>query len=123
MLSVSHVQVNRIRRVVMKLARGHAAYELYPRLEKPLEVTLVPLPMLSGRETFEDVTSGRLDLWPELGSRAYFSGRGKNPDQFEERGDWIMVQLGRYRYAVVETSGVLVRMVLSEYLVCQITWE
>ena len=48
-----------------------------------------------------------------------------NPAQletFDECG-WVVVQPDRYRYAVVETGGVVVRMVLSEYLACEVVWE
>lgn len=116
----------RIRKIVAKLARGHAAYELYPKLEEPDEVAFAPLSVVSDQErtAFEDVTAGNLITgWPELGSRAFLRASGKKPDQFEQMGDWIVVQPGRYRYAVVETGGVLVRMVLSEYLACLVAWE
>jgi hypothetical protein len=33
---------------------------------------------------------------------------------------WVIVQPGRYRYRVAQTS---VQMVLSEYLSCTVTWE
>ncbi len=115
-------EADRIRRVVMKLARGHTAYEFYPTLEAPDEVAFAPLSVLSEQErtAFEDVTAGKLDLWPELGSRAFLRAVGKKPDQCEQLGDWFVVQPGRYRYAVVETGGVLVRIVLSEYLACMV---
>ena len=115
----------RIRRIITKLARGHAAYEIYPKLEEPNEVVFAPLSLLfdQDRTAFEKTATGNLDLWPELGSRAFLRACGKRPDQFEQVGDWIVVQPGRYRYAVVETNGVQVRMVLSEYLACMVAWE
>ena len=49
-----------------------------------------------------------------------FSERAENsPNQYERLDDWIVVQQGRYRYAVAETGGVLILMVLSEYLACE----
>lgn len=109
----------------MKLARGHAAYQLYPKLEEPLEVTFAPLQVLSEQErsAFEHLTSAKPSLWPEMGSRAFLRAFGKSPDRFEQSGEWIVVQPNRYRYAVAETGGVLVRMVLSEYLACEVVWE
>ena len=118
-------EIDRVRKMVAKLAWGHAAYELYPKPEEPVEVAFAPLPVLSDQErvAFEDVTSRKPDLWPEIGGRAFLRAFGKKPDQFDQVGDWIVVQPGRYRYVVVETGEVLVRMVLSEYLACTVSWE
>ena len=118
-------ETDRVRKVMMKLARGHAAYELYPKLEEPDEVVLVPFPTMSGhdKDTFEDVAPGAPDLWPEIGSRAFLRALGKQPDQFDQVGKWVVVQPGRYRYSIVETGGVLVQIVLSEYLTCMVTWD
>jgi hypothetical protein len=118
-------ETDRVREVVTKLARGHVAYEMYPKMEEPDEVAFAPLQVMSGHEraAFEDVTSGTLAGWPEIGSRAFLRASGKNPDPFEQIGDWIVVQPGRYRYSVVEAGGVLVQMVLSEYLACAVSWE
>ena len=117
-------EINRVRKVISKLAQGHVAYELYPKIEEPLEVTFAPLPTLSKekRTAFENMTSGKLDLWPEIGSRAFLRACGKSPNRFEQSGDWVVVQPGRYRYAAVETGKDLVRIVLSEYLACKVSW-
>jgi len=118
-------EIDRVQKIISKLARGHVAYEFYPRIDEPLEVTFAPLPTLSEEEriAFEDMTPGKLDLWPEIGSRAFLRACGKSPDRFARSGDWVVVQPNRYRYAVVETGGILVRIVLSEYLACEILWE
>ncbi len=117
-------ECERIRKVITKLALGHVAYEFYPKVEEPVEVAFFPLTLLSDQEraVFEDVNSGRFGLFPEVGSRAFFRVLGKKPDQFEQIGDWIMVQPGRYRYATVEKNEILVRIVLSEYLACEVAW-
>lgn len=117
-------EIDRVRRIVIKLARGHVAHELYPQLEEPKEVVFAPLLVMSNDEIdeFDNGHGGGLRGWPEIGSRAFFRACGKSPDGFEQVGDWIIVQPGRYRYAVDET-GLLVRMVLSEYLACQVVWE
>lgn len=118
-------EADRVRKVVLKLARGHTAYELYPILEEPAVVSFAPLQILSDGEisAFEQLVSGKFDLWPEIGSRAFLRVLGKSPDRFPLSGDWIVVQRGRYRYAVSEADGVIVRMVLSEYLACEVVWE
>ncbi len=118
-------ETDRVKNVVLKLARGHAAYELYPKLEEPAVVGFVPLQTLSGaeRSAFDQLATDKPELWPEIGSRAFLRALCKFPDRFEHSGDWIVVQPGRYRYAVAETGGVLVRMVLSEYLACMVSWD
>ena len=118
-------ETDRVRNVILKLARGHTAYELYPKPEDPVHVEFTPLRILSEQQRmgFEGGGSGELSSWPEIGSRAFFRAYGSEPDALTQVGDWIVVQPGRYRYAVNETGGVLVRMVLSEYLACEISWE
>ncbi|UVK40580.1 hypothetical protein LHFGNBLO_002062 [Mesorhizobium sp. AR10] len=37
--------------------------------------------------------------------------------------DWVIVQKGVYRYAVMQTAGMLVRIVMREYLAVEIGWE
>lgn len=117
-------EIDRVRRIVVKLARGHAAYELYPQLEEPEQVVFAPFLVISDDEIaeFENGDGEGLRDWPEIGSRAFFRASGKSPDGFEQTGDWVMVQPGRYRYAVDEVPF-RVRIVLSEYLACQIVWE
>jgi hypothetical protein len=117
-------EADRIQNVVLKLARGHAAYELYPKLEEPTAVGFAPLPVLSDQEwsSFERIAGDKIDLWPEIGSRAFLRAFGKSPDHLPVSNGWVVVQPDRYRYAVSETGVVLVRMVLSEYLACEAVW-
>lgn len=101
-------EADRIRNVILKLARGHVAYELYPKLEKPSIVNFAPLQILSDaqRSAFELVASDdKIDLWPEIGSRAFLRAFGKSPDRLPFSGGWVVVQPERYRYAVIETSS------------------
>lgn len=118
-------EFDRVRKIVLKLAKGHAAYELYPKIEEPLEASFVPMQILNKeeRDAFENLASGSVNPWPEIGSRAFHRASGKSPDGRKEWGDWIVVQPGRYRYAVAETGGILARMVLSDYLACEVLWE
>lgn len=116
---------DRVRRVVVKLARGHSAYELsHPQIEEPNGVSVQPLVVMSDsdRETFENAGVGGLAGWPEIGSRAFHRAAGAHP-YADQPGAWITVQEGRYRYAVDQDGGVCVRIVLSEYLACTVEWE
>jgi len=124
--SLWETEADRIRNVVLKLARGHAAYELYPKLEEPSIVGFAPLQILSDDRifAFEQVAGGdRIGLWPDIGSRSFRRAFGKSPDRLPFTGGWVVVQPDRYRYVVVETGGVLVRMVLSEYPACEVVWD
>ncbi|MGO8926326.1 MAG: hypothetical protein ACLQU3_05475 [Limisphaerales bacterium] len=114
----------RVRNVILKLARGHAAYELgLPQLDDPARVIVTPLLGMSHteREEFERAGSGELRGWPEIGNRAFFRACGAPPYEKQD-GPWIPVQQDVYRYSVDQHRGVLVRIVLSEYLACEVEW-
>jgi hypothetical protein len=115
----------RVRNVVLKLARGHAAFELsLPQTEEPIRCLFAPLctmpPVTRGE--FERAGAGELRGWPEIGSRAFLRAAGASP-YADQGGPWVLVQENRYRYAVDQSGGVLVRMVLGEYLACEVEWE
>lgn len=119
-------KLHRVRTMVLKLARGHVAYELHPKLEEPIEVKFAPLLTLGSAEriAFENFESGDSGLWPEVGSRAFLREAGLSPDRLNRAGDWVLVQPDRYRYLVTETdTGAVVRIVLSEYLACEVIWD
>lgn len=115
-LSVFSVELDRVERIVVKLARGHSLYELNePQLSAPSSVAIAPLCLLDdeAREVFE---GQGFDMWPEVGSRAM--------QRLIEGGqEWITVQPGRYRYLATANSEVRVRLVLSEYLACEVIWD
>jgi hypothetical protein len=112
----------RIKAVALKLARGHAAFELSElSREEPSHIMIVPLQFLTpdARRHFE--TPPPISGWPEVGSRAmqrmFVAG-----DAFSGPG-WIDVREGQYRYLAVAEGAVLVRFVVGEYLACEIMWR
>ena len=114
------VEEERVRKVVLKNARGHAFYEYgEPMMDDPVGVSLMLLPSMSSadRASFEDVPSS--GLWPEVGSRMMtrlITGQDLN-------GPWIIVQDLIYRYSVSQVAGgLLVRSVLNEYLGTEVFW-
>jgi hypothetical protein len=117
-------ELDRVHNVILKLAKGHAAYELFPRWDEPEQLQVIPLTAMpqSDRDDFENAGSGELSGWPEIGTRAFMRACGAEPFS-DQRGPWIVVQPGRYRYSVDENGGVLVRIVLAEYLACVVNWE
>ena len=58
-------------------------------------------------------------LWPELGSRAFINSSSGKTSAY---GEWRVIQDGRYRYAIGQSSGDWVKFVLSEYLACRVVW-
>lgn len=115
--AIFQVEEARVRNLVLKLARGHANYELSEQhLKRPDFVGIAPLRTLTveQRHSFEEPPA--VNVWPEVGSRAM------NRIAVGDCG-WIDVQSGRYRYLAVAAGVVIIRMVLSEYLACEVIWQ
>lgn len=112
---------SRVRRVIAKLARGHAAFELGEfRVGDPDCVAFAPLSTLTEvqREDFESAPEAR--IWPEVACRAMVSLCEDNAPF----ASWMTVQSGRYRYlASAASTGTLIRIVISEYLACEVIWH
>lgn len=110
----------RVHRVIVKNARGHAFFEIgEPMLRDPTHVGVLPFEALSGEQRNEFEAVDFPGFWPEVGSRMMTRIlTGQDLD-----GPWVVVQEGVYRYAVMQTGGMLVRMVLSEYLAAEVIWD
>lgn len=119
------VEAKRVRRVLVKFARAHTIWEVSEqRLDEPTDFDFFVLSELPSavRERFESIP--RSDLLPELGSRAFSRTVVVGACAFPLNDDWVEVQEGRYRYAVAHTlQGVVVRMVVSEYMGCEVRWN
>ncbi|TDU28887.1 hypothetical protein DFR24_3267 [Panacagrimonas perspica] len=110
-----------LRKVVLKLARGHIAYELgQQRPEEPLRVDIAPFNLMTPerRREFEEIPPQY--LYPELGSRSFITLMEGKPCAY---GVWLVVQSGRYRYAVGQGEGDWVRFMIGEYLACRVEWD
>lgn len=112
-------EMERVDRVVVKNARGHAFFEFgEPMLSEPEHVWSAPLEALNPeqRENFENIDMGT--GWPEVGSRMMtrvITGQDLS-------GSWVIVQDGVYRYGVAQQGVMLVRSVLFEYLATEVYW-
>lgn len=119
--TVFNPEHERISAVVIKLAQGHALYELHESCARaPDDVKYLPLSLMSNaqREAFENPEPS--GVWPEVGSRAMqrlIVGTDVAP------GGWLDVQPGRYRFHASQGGGVDVRIVIREYLACHVHWE
>ena len=117
-------EIDRVSRVVIKNARGHAVYELdFWAGNDPAHFVAFPLQSLSEEEyqQFEAVQP-RIALWPEIGTRMF--QRLFAADQSDMSGPWVIVQEGVYRYAVMDQGdGLLVRSIIREYLATEVYWS
>lgn len=110
-------ETDRVKNVVCKLAQGHVLYELSEVLrDKPVEAWATPIATLGqeARSAFEQIEQP--SFWPEVGCRMSSRLIGGEPG-------WQIVQQDRYRYAVMFGGPTVARMVLSEYLACQVVWD
>ena len=112
-------EFERIHRVVVKNARGHAFYELgQPVLEEPEDVWVTPLEGVSETERSDfEVGPGGVVGWPEVGSRAMT----RVVTGIDMHRGWVVVQPSVYRYRV-EHDGLLVRTIIREYLATEVRW-
>lgn len=114
------VELERIRRVLRKLAAGHVLFEAGESVrEEPAHFAVLPLGLLSAaqREVFEAAPD--ISIWPEVGTRAM----QRAACGYDLIDGWVQVQPNRYRYLVVAGGEVTVRIVLSEYLACELIWD
>ncbi|MHC4044594.1 hypothetical protein [Bradyrhizobium sp. 23AC] len=117
------VEEDRVKQVLVKLARGHATFELNtPRLKEPNVYWARPLVTLSAgdRAYFEGTTTGSTGLWPEVGSRMLTRLVEPEPSVFHD--GWIIVQENRYRYRPCWDDGVRIFIELRGYLACEVGW-
>lgn len=125
---------SRVRNVVLKLARGHAAFELsLPCREEPTSVRIAPLHDMTPEERSEFEEAHFPHLLPEIGSRAMLRIVAVQPlVPFADAGpgtsflmqDWVDVQESRYAYlATDDGSEIRVRMLIGGFLACDVRWE
>jgi len=110
-------------RVILKLARCHAAFELNePKIHEPSHLEIKSLSLMTNdeRAAFERGGDG-LDVWPEVGSRAMQKVLVAGTDAFDE--GWLVVQEGNYRLHTSQANGLTVKLVLREYLGCEVVWD
>ena len=112
---------HRVKNVVLKLARGHISFELGLQLiNDPIILDVLPMASMSDDEFDIFNSLDHENLYPEVGSRAFVNVLTGKPTAF---GGWHIVQKGRYRYAIGQSCGNWVKLVLSEYLACHVVWD
>ena len=128
-------ETDRVMNVMLKLARGHAAFELsQPCREAPDHFWCGPLATMSEqmREPFD--AAHVQQLFGEVGSRGLQrtlvtqmvlrSHTGTESQVGLLVNDWVDVQDGYYRYlAIDDIGGLVIRIVVAEYLACEVAWR
>lgn len=115
-------EMDRVQTVILKLARGHVAYELsLLQLEEPRNIACVPLVAMDEKAVMAFFSPQATPFWPEIGSRAFV--RAWKQSLHRGVDHWKVVQPGRYQYLVSQADGLFVRLVLSEYLACEVRWD
>jgi hypothetical protein len=116
------VDLGRVGNVALKLARGHAAYELSePQLHVPTRIVIRELAEDAESEASPFEVPPDEHLLSELGSRAFHKIAVRGLEGHLGSG-WEVIQPGRYRYLVTWSSRIGVCVVMSEYLACEVVW-
>lgn len=114
-------EAERVKEVVLKLARGHIAYELgLQRADIPDFIMIMPLYAMTDEQLESFISLPTLQLYPEIGSRAYIKLFTDKPNAFE---NWLIVQDGLYEYALGQSEGDWVKIIINEYLACHVAWD
>ncbi len=129
------VEVERMKNVILKLARGHAAFEL-SRIcrEEPSSFRWCSLPLMSESEQDDFDASHVVEMLAEVGSRNIqrflVTQIVVQPLNGEEArihnvviNDWVDVQEDGYRYlAVDDNKEIRIKIVIAEYLASEVVW-
>jgi hypothetical protein len=130
-----NVESERIRNVGLKLARGHAAFELSKvRRDEPDSFWWYPLHLMTDGERDDFDSIHVVDMLGEVGSRGLqrmfvtqidvetIHG-GRRSTQNVVFNDWLDIQEERYRYiAIDDVSEIKIKIIIAEYLAFEIVW-
>ena len=114
------IEGTRVDRVLLKMARGHALFELNdPHPYDPTSLWFRPLNEMTSATRANFISAPHQGQWPEVGSRAM----QRLAERFPGGPEWVVVQEGRYRYLALAHPTPAVRIVLSEYLAVEARWH
>jgi hypothetical protein len=128
-------EMDRICNVMLKLARGHAAFELsQPCRIEPDHFWCGPLLSLSqeAKELFDSVhfqqnlgEVGSRNMQRFLVTQLVFNNKTSEQQKIGMIiNDWIDVQDDYYRFIAIDDMGTLIiRIVIREYFVCEVVWK
>ena len=117
-----NVEAERLKNVIVKLAKGHAKYEnSEPIFDEPTQVTFKPLPTMTQNEIDLFLADAKLTKSPEVGSRAmqnFLIDTNNNV-----LSHWTVVQPDNYSYCATMNLGRLsVKIIVWDYLAAEVIW-
>lgn len=128
---IFYPEEERIKNVLLKLVKGHTAYELsLSRLDDPQFFWFGLLNSLSEENKIDFNSAHFQENVGEIGSRSMqrflvttiINQNGENINLIIN--DWIDVQENKYRYITIEDKGkIMVRIVIDELFGCEAVWE
>ena len=117
----------RLARILAKLARGHAGYECdYVNFDdEKIKIRYNYLFNLSENDLHDFNSIPVSQLWPEVGSRGLLIVENMETGEAAGVSLWNDVQENQYRYQVDynEKGGIRVKIVIYEFLYCQVDFE
>lgn len=116
-------EIDRVKNVVLKLARGHMVYELgLQHLEDPAVMDVVPAPLMTEEyiSNFFSPTEYGEFLYPEIGSRSFIT---LWKEKHKAYGEWNVIQEGLCEYMIGQSGGDWVKFIISDYLACKVVWD
>ena len=128
------VEQERVERVFLKLAQGHAAFELSQVCRrKPDSIVVAALESLPAEVQDEFQSAHIAQLLGEVGSRGMQRQFAVHVPVENQDGaglnlgfvatDWVDVQNQQYRYlAIDDVGGIRVKILVREYLACEVVW-
>lgn len=128
-------EVERVKNVLLKLARGHAVFDL-SQVQRcdPDSFQWFALTTLTEEQREDFDAPHVVELWGEICSRGHqrlmhllLPLHGAKDEEIPlpvTLCDWVVLQEGRYRYqATDDVEGIVVRIVIGEYLACEVAWS
>ncbi|WP_156916899.1 hypothetical protein [Leisingera aquimarina] len=114
-------EVDRVKNVAIKNARGHVFFENgEPKFEEPIFCDVFPLQTASDEQLDAIFPLQHFDVWPEVGSR--WMQRLIAESGFDDQSFYV-VQPEVYRFRLDFDHGVTIRSVIHEYLATIVAWE
>lgn len=112
---------NRVRNVILKLARGHATYENSElQLEEPNSISISPITVMSEEEQAEYFSHDE-GLFPEIGSVAFQRIFMEDTNVIN---NWVVVQEDKYMYSINHGKfGLSIKFLIWNYLACEVIWN
>lgn len=124
-------EIERVKNVVIKLAKGHTAYELsLSHLDNPKLLWFGLLSSLPEENKIDFNSVHFQQNAGEVGSRSMqrflvttlVNQNGENINMIIN--DWIDVQDNKYRYITIDDMGMIItRIVIDELWGCEVVWE